>query len=106
MVSQTDKDVEALHELDDLKAIRKDLNKIADDFQTIEKALRNPTQWTISGEHGGGYGENNAGNAQLPDKKILGQKLQEYQGKHYSLTMKLSTLSPSVRKMVEQELRT
>ena len=36
--------------------------------------------------------------------KALGEKVFEYQKKHYDLTIRMSKLSPSVRKVIEGEL--
>jgi hypothetical protein len=106
MNSQREIDFAALHKLDELKNLRENLRKVAENLQKLERALNNPVHWTLTGSVRPGYGEYCVGNVQLPDIKVLGQKVEEYQIKHFELTRKLlSDLSPSVRRMVEQELR-
>lgn len=104
MTSQQETDVVALHSLDELKALKEELYKASVGVAKLVGALRDPVHWRIKAEAPLGYGEQSAQDVQPPDLKALGEKVFEYQKKHYDLTMQLSRLSPSVRKTVEGEL--
>lgn len=104
MVSQHETDVAALHSLDELKTLKKELHQTSVGLAKLVGALRDPVHWRIKAEAPLGYGEQSAQDVQLPDLKALGEKVFEYQKKHYDLTMQVSRLSPSVRKTVEGEL--
>jgi len=103
MTGKYENDLAALHLLDELKALKEELRKEAENLDNLTSALRNPVHWRLKPEAPAGYGEKNAQNVQLPDLRALGEKVFEYQNKHYSLTTK-GSLSPSVRQMVEREL--
>jgi len=66
--------------------------------------INDPIHWRIKSEAPLGYGENSATDVQLPDLKALGERVQEYQKKHYNLSIKLGKLSPSVRETIEREI--
>lgn len=105
MTSQHESDVAALHLLDELKALKKELYEEAVSLGKLVSALSDPVHWRIKSEALVGYGEQSAQNVRLPDLKVLGDKVFEYQQKHHTLTMQLSRLSPSVRETVERELK-
>ena len=104
MTNQHDTDVVALHSLDESKVLKAELYQASVGLTKLVGALRNPVHWRIKAEAPMGYGEQSAQDVQIPDLKDLGEKVFEYQKKHYDLTMQLSKLSPSVRKTVEGEL--
>lgn len=105
MVEKYDKDAEALHELDKLKNLKDELFEASNNIVRLVQALRNPREWRIKSEAPLGYGENNASDIRLPDLVALGEKVHEYQKRHYNLTIKASGLSGSVRKTIESEMR-
>jgi hypothetical protein len=104
MANQHEKDVEALQALDELKSLKNELSQVSDKLAKLAQALRNPTKWRIKSEAPLGYGENSATDVQLPDLAALGEKVHEYQKKHYNLSIRLSSLSPSVRKTIQSEI--
>lgn len=105
MTSQRETDVAALHLFDELKALQKELYDEANNLGKLVSALHDPVHWRIKSEALMGYGEHSAQNVRLPDLKVLGDKVFEYQQKHHTLTMQLSKLSPSARETVERELK-
>ena len=105
MTSQRETDVAALHLFDELKALQKELYDEANNLGKLVSVLRDPVHWRIRSEALAGYGEHSAQNIRLPDLKMLGDKMFEYQQKHHTLTMQLSKLSSSVQETVERELR-
>lgn len=104
MSSQHETDVAALHSLDELKALKNELYQASVSLAKLVGAMRDPVHWRIKAEAPLGYGEQSAQDVQLPDLKVLGEKVFEYQNKHHDLTIQLSRLSPSVQKTVEREL--
>lgn len=103
MTTQHDKDAQALQSLDELKALKAQLSEASNDLARLVGALRNPRNWRIKAEAPLGYGENNASDIMLPDLKALGEKVYEYQEKHYDLTIQ-SGLSESVKKLIVSEI--
>jgi len=104
MTSPQETDVAALDSVDELKALKEELYKASVGLAKLVYALRDPVHWRIKAEAPLGYGEHSAQDVQPPDLKALGEKVFEYQKKHYDLTMQLARLSLSVRKTVEGEL--
>jgi len=103
MTGEYENDVAALRSLDELKAMKQELRKEAENLEKLVSALRDPAHWRLKSGAPAGYGEKSAQNVHLPDLKVLGEKVFEYQNKHYSLTTK-KNLSQSVHKVVEGEL--
>lgn len=105
MTGEHEIDVAALHSLDELKALKAELREEAVNLGRLVSALADPGHWRIKAEAPSGYGEQSTQNVQLPELRALGEKVFEYQQKHYSLTtMEFGRLSPSVRETVEREL--
>lgn len=105
MTGEHENDVAALNSLDELKALKQELRKEAENLEKLTSALRDPAHWRLKSEAHVGYGQQIAQDVQLPDLKVLGEKVFEYQNKHYSLTTKLGSLSPSVHQVIEGELK-
>jgi phosphoketolase len=105
MASQQETDVAALHLFDELKAFKKELFDEANNLGKLVSALHDPVHWRIKSDALAGYGEHNAQDVRLPDLKVLGDKVFEYQQKHHTLTVQLSKLSTAVRETIERELK-
>jgi len=97
-------DAAALKALDELKALRDELRKAGLNLRKLVSALNDPAHWRIKPEVPEGYGEQSAEDVQVPDLNALGEKVFEYQQKHYTLRMKLPSLSRSVRETVKRQL--
>jgi len=104
MTDQNELDAKALAMLSELKGMEQDLQKEAAKLRELADALSDPVHWRIKGEAPLGYGRKSVQNIQLPDLKILGDKVHEYQKKHYDLSMQLPKLSPYVRETIERNL--
>lgn len=105
MANNYETDAAGLKAFDELRELREYLNKVAADLKVLANALEHPKHWTISGEHGGGYGENNASNIKLPELKVLGEKVKQYQDKHFDLVMNtLPKLGKSAKETIERQI--